>query len=131
MSRKNRPRKAGRPPLPKGDAKVGTLRVRVTPGELRAIESAAKAKKQSTSEWIREAIMGRNVVRWYAFCAGELHIPLFENRPNENDLCYGCGGQRKLHGIGKGYVSKEEADRGLAKSEPLSSPDSKLPISTL
>jgi mobilization protein NikA len=128
---KPKAKKAGRPPLPKGQAKVGTLRIRVTPDELRAIESAAKAKKQSTSEWIREAIMGRNVERWYAFCAGDLHIPLFESRPNVNDLCYGCGGHRKLRGISKGYVSKEEADRGLASSEPLSSPDSKLPISRL
>jgi predicted HicB family RNase H-like nuclease len=48
--------KAGRPPLPKGHAKAGTLRVRVTPDELRAIELAAKRKKQSVSEWIRETI---------------------------------------------------------------------------
>jgi predicted HicB family RNase H-like nuclease len=52
MNRKT-PRKAGRPPLPKGNAKVGTLRVRVTPDELRAIESKAKASKQTVSEWIR------------------------------------------------------------------------------
>jgi predicted HicB family RNase H-like nuclease len=53
MLQSKKPRKAGRPPLPKGQAKVGTLRIRVTPEELRAIESAAKGKKQSTSEWIR------------------------------------------------------------------------------
>jgi uncharacterized protein (DUF1778 family) len=46
-------RKAGRPPLPKGNAKNETLRVRVTPDELKAIEAAAKGKKQSASEWIR------------------------------------------------------------------------------
>jgi predicted HicB family RNase H-like nuclease len=49
-------KKAGRPPLPKGDAKVGTLRVRVTPDELRAIELVAKAKKRSVSEWIRSTL---------------------------------------------------------------------------
>jgi predicted HicB family RNase H-like nuclease len=49
-------RKAGRPPLPKGEAKIGTLRIRVTPDELRAIESAAKDKKQSVSEWIRSTL---------------------------------------------------------------------------
>jgi predicted HicB family RNase H-like nuclease len=48
--------KAGRPPLPKGHAKAGTLRVRVTPDELRAIEAAAKGKKQSVSEWIRDVV---------------------------------------------------------------------------
>jgi predicted HicB family RNase H-like nuclease len=46
-------KKAGRPPLPKGRAKAGTLRVRVTPDELRSIEAAARRKKQSVSEWIR------------------------------------------------------------------------------
>lgn len=49
-------RKAGRPPLPKGQAKAGTLRVRVTPEELRAIESKARAKKQTVSDWIRSTI---------------------------------------------------------------------------
>lgn len=51
-----KPKKAGRPPLPKGDAKVGTLRVRVTPEELRAIEGIAKNKKQTVSEWIRRTL---------------------------------------------------------------------------
>ncbi len=49
-------RKAGRPPLPKGHAKAGMLRVRVTGEELRAIEAHAKAKKQTVSEWIRRTL---------------------------------------------------------------------------
>lgn len=49
-------KKAGRPPLPKGHAKAGTLRVRVTPKELRDIERMAKGKKQSVSEWIRNTL---------------------------------------------------------------------------
>jgi len=56
VSWQKKTRKAGRPPLPKGDAKVGTLRVRVTPDELRTIKSQAKVKKQSVSEWIRSAL---------------------------------------------------------------------------
>lgn len=42
--------------MPKGDAKNETLRIRVTPNELRAIESAAKGKKQSVSGWIRSTL---------------------------------------------------------------------------
>jgi len=53
LKRQSKVKKAGRPPLPKGDAKVATLRIRVTPEELRTIESSAKAAKQSVSEWIR------------------------------------------------------------------------------
>jgi uncharacterized protein (DUF1778 family) len=49
-------RKAGRPPLPKGNAKNETLRVRVTPDELKTIEAAAKSKRQSASEWIRRTL---------------------------------------------------------------------------
>lgn len=56
MSRKPKPKKAGRPPLPKGSAKAGFLRVRVKPEELKAIESAAKNKKQTLSEWIRSTL---------------------------------------------------------------------------
>ena len=53
---KQKAKKAGRPPLPKGDAKDETLRIRVTPNELRAIESAARGKKQSVSGWIRSTL---------------------------------------------------------------------------
>jgi len=51
-----RKRKAGRPPLPKGHAKAGMLRVRVTGEELRAIEARAKDNKQTVSEWIRSTL---------------------------------------------------------------------------
>ena len=56
MPKQPKAKKAGRPPLPKGHAKAGTLRVRVTPDELKAIETAASAKKQSVSEWIRSTL---------------------------------------------------------------------------
>ncbi len=56
MSQPKKARKAGRPPLPKGEAKIGTLRIRVTPDELRSIESRAKASKQTVSEWIRSTL---------------------------------------------------------------------------
>jgi len=49
-------RKAGRPPLPAGHAKEGTLRVRVTPDELNAIEAKARRSKQTVSEWIRSTL---------------------------------------------------------------------------
>jgi predicted HicB family RNase H-like nuclease len=49
-------RKPGRPKLPKGNAKAGYLRVRLTASELRAIELAAKANRQSVSEWVRGKI---------------------------------------------------------------------------
>ena len=56
MPRPRKTKKAGRPPLPKGEAKVGTLRIRVTPDELRAIEARAKSAKQTVSEWIRSTL---------------------------------------------------------------------------
>jgi predicted HicB family RNase H-like nuclease len=56
MPRQPKTKKAGRPRLPKGHAKAGTLRVRVTPEELRTIEASAKAKGQTVSAWIRGAI---------------------------------------------------------------------------
>ena len=57
MPRQKKAKKAGRPPLPNGQAKAGTLRVRVTPLELKGIESAARSKKQTVSEWIRGTLM--------------------------------------------------------------------------
>jgi uncharacterized protein (DUF1778 family) len=54
---KPKPRKPGRPPLPKGSAKAGFLRVRVTADELRSIESAAKMASQTMSEFIRGKLL--------------------------------------------------------------------------
>ena len=56
-NQQKKPSKPGRPPLPKGSAKAGTLRVRVTPDELRVIETAAKANGQTMSEWIRGKLL--------------------------------------------------------------------------
>jgi hypothetical protein len=51
-----KPKKVGRPSLPKGEAKAETLRIRVTPSELRTFEGKAKARKQTVSEWIRSTL---------------------------------------------------------------------------
>ena len=56
MPSQPKPKKAGRPPLPQGNAKAVMLRVRITLDELRAIEAASKASKQTVSEWIRSTI---------------------------------------------------------------------------
>jgi hypothetical protein len=53
---KPKAKKAGRPPLPKGDARNKFIRIRVTPEELKAIEVASKGKKQIISEWIRSTL---------------------------------------------------------------------------
>ena len=49
-------KKPGRPKLPKGSAKAGYLRVRLTAEELWRIESLARAAKQTVSEWVRGKI---------------------------------------------------------------------------
>jgi len=56
MPSQKRAKKAGRPPLPKGDARAAFLRIPITPEELQAIRLEAKNKKKSVSEWIRSAL---------------------------------------------------------------------------
>ena len=56
MPKKPKPKKAGRPPLPKGNARAVMLRVRVTIDERLAIETVAKANSQTASEWIRSTL---------------------------------------------------------------------------
>lgn len=56
MPKQLKPKKAGRPPLPKGNAKAVMLRVRVTADERAAIEKAAKASNQKAAEWIRSTL---------------------------------------------------------------------------
>ena len=49
-------RKPGRPKLPKGEAKGRIVNVRVAADDLKVMEAAAKARKQSVSEWIRSTL---------------------------------------------------------------------------
>jgi predicted HicB family RNase H-like nuclease len=49
-------RKPGRPRLPKGEAKGRIVNVRVAADDLKVMEAAAKARKQSVSEWIRSTL---------------------------------------------------------------------------
>lgn len=51
-----KPNKVGRPKLPKGEAKGRIVPVRFNVEDLKAIENAAKASKQTLSEWIRSTL---------------------------------------------------------------------------
>jgi hypothetical protein len=57
MPKQKKPKKPGRPPLPKGNAKAGFLRVRMTADELRAIMTTAKANKQTVSQFVRGKLL--------------------------------------------------------------------------
>jgi len=48
-----KPKKVGRPKLPKGEAKGKLVAIRLDPDELKRIDAAAKAGRQSRSEWMR------------------------------------------------------------------------------
>lgn len=51
-----KPRKVGRPKLPKGEAKGRIMPVRFANGDWKAIEAKAKANGQTVSEWIRSTL---------------------------------------------------------------------------
>jgi hypothetical protein len=51
-----KPKKAGRPKLPKGEAMGSVIQVRFTAEDTKGIAAAAKASKQTISEWIRSTI---------------------------------------------------------------------------
>jgi predicted HicB family RNase H-like nuclease len=53
MGNGKKTRSVGRPMLPKGHAKAKIVPVRFKPEEFKTITRAAKASKQSLSEWIR------------------------------------------------------------------------------
>ncbi len=56
MGQKPKPRKVGRPKLPRGEAKGRIVPVRFNAEDLRAIEGAAKTNNQTLSEWIRSTL---------------------------------------------------------------------------
>lgn len=51
-----KPKKVGRPKLPKGEAKGRIVPVRFRHEDLKAMEAAAKAADQTVSEWVRSTI---------------------------------------------------------------------------
>jgi hypothetical protein len=55
-STKPKPKKIGRPKLPKGEAKGRIVPVRFSAEAINAVESAARTNKQTTSEWIRQTV---------------------------------------------------------------------------
>ena len=56
MEKRKKNRKVGRPQLPKGEAKGRIVPVRFTGAGLKAMEAAARPRKQSLSEWIRSTL---------------------------------------------------------------------------
>jgi predicted DNA binding CopG/RHH family protein len=53
MAKQTKPKKVGRPKLPKGEAKGRIVPVRFSSDEVKRIEAAASAKDMRVSEWIR------------------------------------------------------------------------------
>ena len=56
MSQHKKIKKAGRPKLPKGEAKGRIVPVRFTAEDLKAMAAEAKEKNMTVSEWIRSTI---------------------------------------------------------------------------
>jgi predicted HicB family RNase H-like nuclease len=56
MPKQPKPKRAGRPKLPEGNAKGVMLRVRITPEDRKAIEAKAKTGNQTVSQWIRNTL---------------------------------------------------------------------------
>jgi hypothetical protein len=51
-----KPKKMGRPVLPKGEAKGRIVPIRFNAADIKRIEATARANRQTVSEWIRGAI---------------------------------------------------------------------------
>ncbi len=51
-----KPKKIGRPKLPKGEAKGRIVPIRFNASDLKRIESTARASHQTVSEWIRGTV---------------------------------------------------------------------------
>ncbi len=54
--REKKPKKVGRPKLPKGQAKTIVMQARVQPHERTSYANAAKAKGVDLSTWVRDTL---------------------------------------------------------------------------
>jgi len=57
MPTQPKPRKVGRPKLPKGEAQGKLVALRLSADDLKLLTIASKAQKQNLSEWIRDAVL--------------------------------------------------------------------------
>jgi uncharacterized protein (DUF1778 family) len=53
----SKPKKVGRPKLPKGEAKGKLVALRFNRDDLKRVEAAAKANNKSVSEWMRSTLL--------------------------------------------------------------------------
>jgi predicted HicB family RNase H-like nuclease len=56
MPAQPKPKKVGRPKLPKGETKGKLVALRLSASEEKRVSAAAKAKNVSVSEWIRSTL---------------------------------------------------------------------------
>ena len=57
MANQQKPKKVGRPKLPKGEAKGKIVPIRFTKAEHDRLSKAAKAHEKGISEWIRSTLL--------------------------------------------------------------------------
>jgi hypothetical protein len=57
MPTQPKPKKAGRPKMAKGEAKGKIVPVRFNAEDLKRVTAAAKANKQTVSEWVRSRLL--------------------------------------------------------------------------
>jgi hypothetical protein len=56
MPKQPKPKKVGRPMLPKGEAKGKIVPIRFNAEDIKKVTSAAKANNQTVSEWVRSTL---------------------------------------------------------------------------
>ncbi len=54
-----KPKKVGRPKLAKGEAKGKIVPIRFNAEDIKKVTAAAKANKQTVSEWVRSTLYAR------------------------------------------------------------------------
>lgn len=59
MPRQPKPKKVGRPKMVKGEAKGKIVPIRLNSNDLKKVTDAAKASKQTVSEFIRSTLYAR------------------------------------------------------------------------
>jgi hypothetical protein len=59
MPSKPKPKKVGRPKMAKGEAKGKIVPIRFNAEDLKKVTAAAKANKQTVSEWVRSTLYAK------------------------------------------------------------------------
>jgi hypothetical protein len=121
VANQQKPRKVGRPKLPKGEAKGKIVPVRLDADDLRLVTAAARASNEALSEWIRSTLRSAAEVQMFQHTLHQAMQIVLGERPDQTATTSELSEEIGRRGL---YVRK---DRAAARAQQINARARKYP----